>query len=541
MNQFNKQPELIKMIPQQQELKWPQLLDFCLACSPVRCKAELIDVINSKLRALINFYELVILLVDDTGQGFFKFGHLTGFGEDRNHGLDENLPIEYHNDFKKVITSSQTSAIKWNEPGDVHFLSRFFSLTQTDNRSVNSAPLKYKDETLGWLFFTTDHSDYPRDFQSDTISNIANQIAAAIANIKLQDAIRALEQNIAVILQETSLLKQQLAMDIPHLPEEATYTYSYDDIIGSGPVMKQVFNLISRVSDTLSSVLIMGETGTGKELIARAIHNNSSRRHKKMIKINCAALPPNLIESELFGHERGSFTGAIERRIGKFELAHNSTLFLDEIGELPLELQVKLLRALQEREIERIGGCTTIKTDVRIIAATNRDLFTEVQNGNFRSDLFFRLNIFPIIIPPLRERREDIPRLAIHFLQKYTPDKMKGELAFSSRVIKELMAYPWPGNVRELEHLIERTIVLNHGKVIKNISLPVVDDSDSLAGKYVKTINEVEREHILAVLKLCKGKVAGIGGAAEILKIPSTTLNSKIRRLKIKKEYKVQH
>ncbi|RFZ90933.1 sigma-54-dependent Fis family transcriptional regulator [Mucilaginibacter conchicola] len=308
-------------------------------------------------------------------------------------------------------------------------------------------------------------------------------------------------------------------------------------IEGSSIAIQKVLNLVAKVSPTQVTVLVLGETGTGKELVARALHERSDRAGRPFIKVNCAALPANLIESELFGHERGSFTGAYDKRVGKFEAANRGTLFLDEIGEMPLDLQVKLLRAIQEKEIERIGGRSVIKTDVRLIAATNRDLELEVQAGRFRSDLFFRLNVFPIVVPPLRERRDDILQLANHFIAKFSGNKKP---ALSRRAGKQLEAYEWPGNVRELEHLIERTLVLNEGTVINEIMLPgrcllKADPSAPLAG--VKTIAEVEREHILSVLRISGGKISGPGGAAVKLNIPSTTLYSKMKKLKIKKGY----
>ena len=315
---------------------------------------------------------------------------------------------------------------------------------------------------------------------------------------------------------------------------------SSSDLLGSSQAMNRIAHLISQVSITDSTVLILGETGTGKELVARAIHNASSRNGKPMVKVNCATLPANLIESELFGHERGSFTGAFDKRIGKFEIANNSTLFLDEIGEMPPGLQVKLLRALQEKEIERIGGRGVIKTNVRIIAATNRNLLKEVQNGNFRSDLYFRLNVFPITIPPLRERKEDIETLAFHFLQKHAKKTGTQVTCISQKVLKELSAWLWPGNVRELEHLIERSILLTGQSTISEVDLPLTDAASidmQLPGTRIKTIEEIEREHIMYVLKIVKGKISGTGGAAEILQLASTTLNSKIKRLGIKREY----
>jgi formate hydrogenlyase transcriptional activator len=310
-----------------------------------------------------------------------------------------------------------------------------------------------------------------------------------------------------------------------------------EEMTSPGEAMSRVFTMINHVADSPTTVLINGETGTGKELVARAIHRLSRRSDRVMIKLNCAAIPANLIESELFGHEKGSFTGATERRIGKFELAHNSTLFLDEIGELPLELQSRLLRVLQEREIERIGGRTVIKTDIRIIAATNRDLQKEVLAGNFRPDLFYRLHVFPIQIPPLRDRKEDIPGLAAHFLIKYAREGRLSARSISPRVMKQLLVYDWPGNVRELEHLIERSILLASGPVIDELYLHLSKPASGIgmSGRYIKTICEVERDHILAVLKLCDGKISGEGGAAEKLRIAPTTLASKIKRLGIKR------
>ena len=295
------------------------------------------------------------------------------------------------------------------------------------------------------------------------------------------------------------------------------------------------------MAPTNSTVLIQGETGTGKELVARAIHHHSSRRAKPMVKVDCAALPANLIESELFGHERGSFTGASDRRIGKFEMADRSTLFLDEIGEMPLELQVKLLRALQEKEIERIGGRGTIHVDVRIIAANNRDLEKEMENGRFRADLYYRLNIFPISVPSLRFRREDIPLLLDHFIHKLSNKIGIKITTVSEHVREQIMSYDWPGNIRELEHAIERSILLSDDDILRQIYIPcrrLKDVAEQLAnGTRIKTIEENERDHIINVLRQCKGRVAGFAGAAKSLGIPASTLASKLKRLGIQKTH----
>ncbi|AYL99296.1 AAA family ATPase [Mucilaginibacter celer] len=385
----------------------------------------------------------------------------------------------------------------------------------------------------GMLGIFTEESNKIKAEHINLLHGISSQLATGVANILANEKI---EQQVL----EISNFKKQLEVENLYLQEEIQTTNNYSEIVGNSTALRDVFRLVSSVAPTSSSVLILGETGTGKELVARAIHNSSPRKGKLMVKVNCATLPANLIESELFGHEKGSFTGATDKRIGKFELANNSTLFLDEIGEMPLELQVKLLRALQEKEIERVGGRTVIKTDVRIIAATNRDLEKEVSLGNFRSDLFFRLNVFPVFIPPLRERREDIPLLAAHFLAKHSKKAGKKVIGFSAKVIKALGAYSWPGNVRELEHLIERSILLTSQQLITQLQLPSAEKDgleSYLATGDFRTIDDVEREHIMYVLNACKGKVAGPGGAAEALKIPSTTLNSKMKRLGIKKEY----
>jgi transcriptional regulator with GAF, ATPase, and Fis domain len=366
--------------------------------------------------------------------------------------------------------------------------------------------------------------------------SICSQLAIAISNVLANEKIENQ-------LHQIEKYRQQLEEEKIYLQEEIQTSHNYSEIIGESPAIKKVFHWVRQVASSDSTVLLLGETGTGKELIARAIHNSSPRKNKLMIKINCAALPANLIESELFGHEKGSFTGAIERRIGKFELAHQGTLFLDEIGEMPLELQVKLLRALQEKEIERVGGKSTIKTDVRIIAATNRDLEKLVEEGKFRIDLYYRLDIFPIHLPPLRERREDIPLLASHFIFRFAKKSGRKIKNLNNQALKELMQYHWPGNIRELEHLIERSILLSPGETITEIHLPiqkqrtVANNPIPTEEIILKTIDENERDYILKVLKYCKGKISGEKGAAELLGIPPSTLNSRMKRLGIKREH----
>ena len=307
-------------------------------------------------------------------------------------------------------------------------------------------------------------------------------------------------------------------------------------IIGNSAIFLEVLNNVKIVSASEVSVLILGESGTGKELIAKAIHQHSNRKNKPMIVVNCAALPASLIESELFGHEKGSFTGANEKRIGKFEQANGGTVFLDEIGELPLDLQVKFLRVLQEKEIEPIGGQRR-PVNVRVIAATNRDLEKEMAAGRFRLDLYYRLNVFPISLPALHDREEDILPLATFFLNHYAKKENKVISGFSDQAIKSILAYQWPGNVRELENLMERSVLLAVGPIIQTLPLPVkkliIKEDNSLR---LKTMTENEYDHILEVLERCDWKIYGEGGAAEILEINASTLSSRMKKLGISRK-----
>ncbi|MBS1606671.1 MAG: sigma 54-interacting transcriptional regulator [Bacteroidetes bacterium] len=387
----------------------------------------------------------------------------------------------------------------------------------------------------GFAILSFTHADSRQIKQLEVLlKSICSQISIAVSNIMANE--KVIRQ-----LVEIGRYKQQLEEESIYLKEEIKVNQNYSEIIGDSQAILKTFRLVAQVASSDSTVLILGETGTGKELIARAIHNNSPRKNKLMVKVNCAALPANLIESELFGHERGSFTGATERRVGKFELANNGTLFLDEIGEMPPELQVKLLRALQEKEIERVGGKGTIKVDVRIIAATNRDLEKEVDEGRFRSDLYYRLNIFPIQLAALRDRKEDIPILTTHFIQLYSKKTGRQITTLGTRALQQMMQYSWPGNIRELEHLIERSILLATGTTLKHIHLPpnkiVTGGGEAPAEHALKTIDENECDHILKILKYCHGKISGSDGAAAILGVPVSTLTSKMKRLGIKKEH----
>lgn len=319
-----------------------------------------------------------------------------------------------------------------------------------------------------------------------------------------------------------------------YLQEELQNKLRDSEIVGRSEAMQSVFKYIGMVAHTDTTVLLQGETGTGKELVARAIHQTSSRRAYPLIKVNCGALPANLVESELFGHEKGAFTSAGEQKKGRFELAHRGTLFLDETGDLPPEAQSKLLRVLQENEFERVGGTRTIKVDVRVIAATNRDLLTLVKEGSFRADLFYRLNIFPIKIPPLRERKEDINMLAHHFVKKSAARMGKRIDSISPAAFEKLKKYNWPGNVRELANVLERAVIVCNGQTIQKSNISVLNEIPTASNPAFLSLEEMERRHIQAVLEKTGGIISGPRGAAAILKVNRSTLWSRMQKLGIR-------
>ena len=355
-------------------------------------------------------------------------------------------------------------------------------------------------------------------------------------NQRLEGQVAERTKELREALDEVEELKNRLQAENLYLQDEIKVEHNFEDIIGGSPSLKAVLGQVEQVAATTATVLILGESGTGKELLARAIHNLSDRRDRPLVKVNCAALPSNLIESELFGHEKGSFTGAFARKIGRFELAHGGTIFLDEIGELPLELQVKLLRVLQEQEFERIGGAETIHVDTRVMAATNRDLKRAAARGEFREDLFYRLNVFPVSLPPLRHRKDDIPLLVSAFTERFAKRLGKMIDLIPHDVIEAFQSYSWPGNIRELQNVVERAVIVARGNVL-HVDEPLdVAATESAPLEHVKsTLEVVERRHIIRTLEEANWKISGEGGAAEILGLNPSTLRARMRKLGIKR------
>jgi formate hydrogenlyase transcriptional activator len=378
-------------------------------------------------------------------------------------------------------------------------------------------PLITRNAALGTLSLASLHEHAFREEDVVLLAQVAIQVAIALEN--------------ALAFREIAQLKDKLAQEKLYLEEEIHSEYNFEEIVGESRSLQTVLQQVETVAPTGATVLILGETGTGKELIARAIHDLSARREQTFVKVSCAAIPTGLLESELFGHEKGAFTGAIVQKIGRLELAHKGTLFLDEVGDIPLELQPKLLRALQEREFERLGSTRTQQVDTRVVAATNRDLAKMVEEGSFRRDLYYRLNVFPVRIPPLRERREDILLLVRYFAQKFARTMNRHIEVVPSEAMEALVNWHWPGNVRELEHLIERAVILSPGPVL-NVPIAELRPTDGEATN-LQRLDEAEREHILRVLRDAGGVVGGPEGAAARLGLKRTTLHFKMKKLGI--------
>jgi Nif-specific regulatory protein len=394
-------------------------------------------------------------------------------------------------------------------------------------KSYVSMPISAEGKTVGAININSLQKHAFDDDELRLLEILSAHLETAINNVRQAEALRQ-------ALAEVERLKNRLQAENVYLQEEITTAHHCGEIIGQSRALREVLTRVEQVAPTDATVLIQGETGTGKELIARAIHHRSPHRDRPLVKVNCATLPAGLVESELFGHERGAFTGAVARKIGRFELADGGTIFLDEIGELPLELQAKLLRVLQEGEFERVGGAHTITVNVRVIAATNRDLATAVQAGSFRADLFYRLNVFPLTLPPLRERQDDIPLLAECFLARMAQKLGKALTGLSDDSMARVMRYAWPGNVRELQNVIERAAILARG--------PIVEIDEALEQRLspsdhplpATSLQDVERAHILRVLEETHGIIEGPRGAARILGLHPNTLRFRLQKLGIK-------
>ncbi len=392
-------------------------------------------------------------------------------------------------------------------------------------KSHLTLPLMVGGSILGWISFGTVWKEriWPRELipRLRIVGEIfANALVRQRGEVKLQNAFTEIKQ-----------LKERLEKENINLREEIKLKYSYEEIIGQSEAIKGILSQVERVAQTDSTVLITGETGTGKELIARAIHKQSRRKDRPMVKVNCAALPSTLLECELFGREKGAYTGALCKQTGRFEIADKSTIFLDEIGDLPLELQVKLLGVLQDGKFERLGSSKTISVDVRVIAATNRDVARAVQEGRFRQDLYYRLNVFPVCVPPLRDRPEDIPLMVWAFLRFFGETMGKRIEVIPRKCIEAMQRYSWPGNVRELKNVIERGMIVSREKTL----LVQIPESSAMAGFQDLTLEESSRRHITSVLQKTRWRVSGCGGAATLLGLKPTTLESKMKKLGLKR------
>jgi len=544
MQQQNPGTDAILKAMQEREKEQLQLLSLSNSLVNISSIADLSAIVQQRLKPVAGFDNFIVAVTDEHEKQYSIFYHDNDKTlSELNHALHEVTDGYFNTALNSAEPVTFDLLNSNNKRNNVPFFIQ--KAQQAGIREVIAIPLHYHkhNPTILFLFFKK-----PQSLNRTLIrllKGLSFQLAITVSNIlvtlKIEKHLKTLQHSGALSNTAPIQIQQhEVSCGLDSMDEKNSGNFS--GIIGKSQEIQKVITLINQVAASDSGVLLLGESGTGKEVIAHAIHMNSAQKNKTMIKVNCAAIPVNLIESELFGHEKGSFTGATERRIGKFELAHNSTLFLDEIGELPLEMQTKLLRVLQEKEFEPIGSKNTIKVNVRIIAATNRDLQQEVTEGKFRSDLFYRLNIFPILIPPLRNRKEDIPLLSAHFINEYCSKTQKKTITLSAKVNEAMMLYSWPGNVRELKHSIERSILLATGPTIKKMHFPENNGNNSIQNTeehHIKSLEQVEREHILKVIKLCNGRISGPNGAALKLGMPSTTLISKMQKLGIQKGHLV--
>ena len=482
---------------------------------------ELVSAISAQLSTVIPHEFSVLMLRDETGALEMVALHFTGaqlFDKEQGHIDPAGMPSEEALATGKPVVVPDVELAQYPSPEYRRFV-------ELGCKSACSIPLVTSNGTLGTLEIARTTRDVWTDEDVDFLVEVARQIAIAVENTLSYRQLRE--------------MKERIATEKLYLEDEIRLDYNNGNMVGEGAAFQSLLKGVQIVAPTDATVLILGESGTGKELVARAIHELSSRSRGSFVKVNCAAIPGSLLESELFGHEKGSFTGAAAQKIGRFELAHGGTLFLDEIGEMPLELQPKLLRAIQDQEFGRVGGNRTIRTDVRFVAATDRDLKAMVDENRFRADLYYRLHVFPLNVPPLRERREDIPLLTRYFVQKHAQRLDWKVERIPTQALEALTNYDWPGNIRELQNVIERSVILSRGPEL-HVAMPeVIDRSGPAAplGAGSDVSDGKERARILQALKEAKGIVGGPNGAAARLGLKRTTLQSRIRKYNIGRLY----
>ena len=497
------------------------LFDITNALASKLQRDELLSAISDQLAKVIRHdYSLLTLCNDADGLDVYAL-HSTGgqlFEDLKGSFEPAGMPAEEVLASGKPVVARNTDLDRYSNPNFRRFVALGF-------KSICSVPLIARNRVIGTLALNRLTEDVWTSEDLDFLVQVASQIAMTVEN--------------SLAFREVAEIKERLATEKLYLEDEIRLDQNVGNMVGEAPALQHVVSGIQTVAPTDATVLIMGETGTGKELVARAIHEVSNRSKGSFVKVNCAAIPASLLESELFGHEKGSFTGAVAQKMGRFELAHGGTLFLDEIGELPLELQPKLLRAIQDQEFERIGGTRTIRTNARLVAATNRDLKAMVEENQFRADLYYRLNVFPLNVPPLRSRREDIPLLTRYFVQKHAQRMGRGIDTIPTSVMNALTSYHWPANIRELQNVLERSVILTAGNVLQVPMSELICQTSpapmqgcSLAGP-----QNPERARILKALGEARGQVGGPDGAASRLGMRRTTLQSRMRKLDISRQF----
>jgi formate hydrogenlyase transcriptional activator len=499
----------------QAEKRWRVLLQVNNSLVTCLDRESLLTAIAGALNGVIPF-DRAALILTDSAEGDFSVLRIAGADPLPPHVPRKTVWKQEGSRTARILETG--CPMRTNDLREDGQFTEHLALIEQGLLSALSVPLSAKGKVLGTLNVASREVGRYDESHSELLLAIADQVVLAIENM--------------LAYEEVESLKQRLEEENLYLQEEYKAEAPFADVVGESTAIQKVLAKIRMVAGTGSTVLVTGETGTGKELVVRAIHALSGRKDKILVKVNCAALPGGVIESELFGHEKGAFTGALSRRVGRFELANGGTLFLDEVGDLPPELQAKLLRVLQEGEFERVGGTQTLKVNVRLVAATNRDLARAVEEGRFRADLFYRLNVFPIAIPPLRARVEDIPRLVRHFVMIYASKMGKSIDTISEQAMRKLTAYHWPGNVRELQNVIERAVILStRGRIELDdqLAAPVADART----KDVATLEEIERDHIRTVLNRVGWRVGGERGAARILGLKRTTLEARMSKLRI--------